>query len=87
MATPPRIANDVVEAAVKVTAVPVAAAVETIRVASATAAKAIEATMYPIMLEKNYFSQMIIEFSKKTFMNFKFLNLSNLVALNYYLLD
>jgi hypothetical protein len=50
MATPPRRAKDVVEAAVKVTAVPVAAAVEMTKVASATAAKAIEATMYPIML-------------------------------------
>ena len=50
MATPPRRAKDVAEAAVKLTAVPVA--VERTKVASATAAKAIEATMYPIMLEK-----------------------------------
>ena len=51
IATPPRIAKDVVEAADKVTAVP-AVAVPRMMVASATAAKAIEATMYPIMLEK-----------------------------------
>ena len=71
MATPPRMAKDVVEAAVKVTAVPVAAAVETMKVASATAAKATKATMYPIMLEKKSI-YIRIKFSKKPFRNFIF---------------
>ena len=52
IATPPRRAKDVADAALMVTAGTVTAAVEITKVASATEAKAIQATMYPIMLEK-----------------------------------
>ena len=52
IATPPRRAKDVADAALMVTAGTVTAAVEITKVASATEAKAIQATMYPIMLEE-----------------------------------